>query len=140
MAFEGRTYTFSIDGFYISFCEFNSKDERREKMNPSQRLSIFSAQSSFAILLLPLISGVFSYSYLPDRVATLTNWDKADNYLPKLAFLIGLPVAGLLFQLYKVMRCKKKDPTMNVFGWNETALIIWYSRFSLTSPIFLQFL
>lgn len=100
-------------------------------MNPSQRFSIFSAQSSFAILLLPLISGVFSYSYLPDRVAIHINeLGQADNYLPKLAFLIGLPVAGLLFQLYRVIRCKKKDPTI---------LVSCYSRFSLTSPIFLQF-
>ena len=100
-------------------------------MNPSQRFSIFSAQSSFAILLLPLISGVFSYSYLPDRVAIHINeLGQADNYLPKLAFLIGLPVAGLLFQLYKVMRCKKKDPTMNVFRWYKNSCSI------LLFPIF----
>ena len=100
-------------------------------MNPSQRFSTFSVQSSFAILLLPLISGVFSYSYLPDRIAIHINeLGQADNYLPKLAFLIGLPVAGLLFQLYKVMRCKKKDPTMNVFGWNKTSSSI------LLFPIF----
>jgi hypothetical protein len=100
-------------------------------MNPSQRFSIFSAQSSFAILLLPLISGVFSYSYLPDRVAIHINeLGQADNYLSKLVFLIGLPVAGLLFQLYRVVRCKKKDPTMTVFGGNRTSSSI------LLFPIF----
>ena len=100
-------------------------------MNPSQRFSTFSVQSSFAILLLPLISGVFSYSYLPDRVAIHINeLGQADNYLPKLAFLIGLPVAGLLFQLYRVVRCKKKDPTMTVFGGNRTSSSI------LLFPIF----
>ena len=100
-------------------------------MNPSQRFSIFSAQSSFAILLLPLISGVFSYSYLPDRIAIHINeLGQASDYLSKLAFLIELPVAGLLFQLYRVMRCKKKDPTMNVFGENRTSSSI------LLFPIF----
>ena len=103
-------------------------------MNPSQRFSIFSAQSSFAILLLPLISGVFSYSYLPDRIAIHINeLGQADNYLSKLVFLIGLPVAGLLFQLYRVVRCKKKDPTMNGFGWNRTSSSI------LLFPIFFDF-
>lgn len=53
-------------------------------MNTSQRFSIFSAQSSFTILFLPLISGVFSYSYLPDRVAIHINeLGQADNYLPE---------------------------------------------------------
>lgn len=100
-------------------------------MNPSQRFSTFSVQSSFAILLLPLISGMFSYSYLPDRIAIHINeLGQADNYLPKLAFLIGLPVAGLLFQLYRVVRCKKKDPTMTVFGGNRTSTSI------LLFPIF----
>ena len=100
-------------------------------MNPNQQFSIFSVQSSFAVSLLPLISGIFSYSYLPDRIAIHINeLGQADDYLPKLAFLIGLPVAGLLFQLYRVMRCKKKDPTMNVFGGNRTSSSI------LLFPIF----
>ena len=100
-------------------------------MNPSQRFSIFSAQSSFAILLLPLISGVFSHSYLPDRIAIHINeLGQADNYLSKLAFLIGLPLVGLLFQFYRVVRCKKKDPIMNVFGGNRTSSSI------LLFPIF----
>ena len=91
-------------------------------MDHNQQFSIFSVQSSLSFLLLPLISGIFSYPYLPNRIAIHINeLGQADNYLPKLAFLIGLPVAGLLFQLYKVMRCKKKDPTMNVFGWNKTS-------------------
>ena len=100
-------------------------------MNPNQQFSIFSVQSSFAVSLLPLISGIFSYSYLPDRIAIHINeLGQADNYLPKLAFLIGLPVAGLLFQLYRVVRCKKKDPTMTVFGGNRTSTSI------LLFPIF----
>jgi hypothetical protein len=91
-------------------------------MNPNQQFSIFSVQISFAVSLLPLISGIFSYSYLPDRIAIHINeLGQANNYLSKLAFLIGLPVAGLLFQLYRVLRCKKKDPAMNVFGWNRTS-------------------
>ena len=103
-------------------------------MDHNQQFSIFSFQSSFAILLLPLISGVFSYSYLPDRIAIHINeLGQADDYLPKLAFLIGLPVAGLLFQLYRVMRCKKKDPTMHVFGGNKTSSSI------LLFPIFFDF-
>lgn len=111
-------------GIYPTTCEFYNKKrkERREKMDSSQRFSLLSVQSSFAILLLPLISGVFSYSYLPDRIAIHINeLGQADDYLPKLAFLIGLPVAGLLFQLYRVVRCKKKYPTMTVFGWNKTS-------------------
>lgn len=100
-------------------------------MNHSQRFSIFSVQSSFAMLLLPLISGGFSYSYLPDRIAIHINeLEQADNYLSKLVFLIGIPVAGLLFQFYRVMRFKKKDPTMNVFGGNRTSSSI------LLFPIF----
>ena len=91
-------------------------------MNPNQQFSIFSVQSSFAVSLLPLISGIFSYSYLPDRIAIHINeLGQANNYLSKLAFLIGLPVAGLLFQLYRVLRCKKKDPAINVFGGNRTS-------------------
>jgi uncharacterized membrane protein len=107
------------------------RTERREKMNHSQHFSIFSVQSSFAILLLPLINGVFSYSYLPDRIAIHINeLGQADNYLSKLAFLIGLPLVGLLFQFYRVVRCKKKDPIMNVFGGNRTSSSI------LLFPIF----
>ncbi|MGA9519602.1 MAG: DUF1648 domain-containing protein [Trichococcus sp.] len=100
-------------------------------MNPSQRFSIFSVQSSFAILLLPLISGIFSYSYLPDRITIHINeLGQADDYLSKLAFLIGLPVAGLFFQLYRVVRWKKNAPTMNVFGGKKTSSSI------LLFPIF----
>ena len=100
-------------------------------MDHNQQFSIFSFQSSLSFLLLPLISGIFSHPYLPNRIAIHINeLGQADDYLPKLAFLIGLPVAGLLFQLYRVMRCKKKDPTMNVFGWNKTSSSI------LLFPIF----
>ena len=120
-------------GLYPTICEFDNKKrtERRKKMTHSQHFSIFSVPSSFAILLLPLISGVFSYSYLPDRIAIHINeLGQASDYLSKLAFLIELPVAGLLFQLYRVMRCKKKDPAMNVFGENRTSSSI------LLFPIF----
>ncbi len=55
------------------------------------------------------------------------------THLSKLAFLIGLPVAGLLFQLYRVVRWKKKDPTMNVFGVNRLSSSI------LLFPIFFDF-
>mgnify|MGYP003489864387 FL=1 len=103
-------------------------------MNPNQQFSIFSVQSSLLFLLLPLISGIFSHPYLPNRIAIHINeLGQADNYLSKLAFLIGLPVAGLLFQLYRVVRCKKKDPTMTVFGWNRTSSSI------LLFPIFFDF-
>ena len=118
---------------YPTSCEFNYKKrtERREKMDHNQQFSIFSVQSSFAVSLLPLISGIFSYSYLPDRIAIHINeLGQANNYLSKLAFLIGLPVAGLLFQIYRVVRCKKKDPTMTVFGGNRTSSSI------LLFPIF----
>ena len=103
-------------------------------MNHSQRFSLFSVQSPFAISLLPLISGIFSYSYLPDRIAIHINeLRQADNYLSKLALLIGLPVAELLFQLYRVVCYKKKEPTMNGFGWNRTSSSI------LLFPIFFDF-
>ena len=103
-------------------------------MNPNQQFSIFSVQSSLLFVLLPLISGIFSHPYLPNRIAIHINeLGQADNYLSKLAFLIGLPVAGLLFQLYRVVRCKKKDPTMNGFGWNRTSSSI------LLFPIFFDF-